>query len=185
VNRTLFFLGMGIFSFLFGSAAQEKPSAPPKNPANAGRELRQMMLDTPPDKFAKPAKEFPRVYAVLMDWPIDKETATILSSSEGAASLYTTSTFGIIGGEGHENVRKAAIKFVRAADRLYDEAKPTKEYPYPAANRVRFYLLTFQGVRVLEADLVTIASGKSKYTEYFGLGQDVLTELRLITEKAK
>jgi hypothetical protein len=74
---------------------------------------------------------------------------------------------------------------VRAADRLYDEAKPTKEYPYPAANRVRFYLLTFHGVRVLETDFATIESGKNKYTDYFGLRQDVLTELRLITEKAK
>jgi len=176
---------MGIFSFLFGSAAQEKPSAASKNPADAGRALRQMILNSPADKFAKPSKEFPRVYGVLMDWPIDKNTATIFSASEGAASLYTTSTFGIIGGEAHENVREAAIKFVRAADRLYDEAKPTKEYPYPAANRVRFYLLTFQGVRVIETDFATIESRKNKYTEYFALGQDVLTELRHITEKAK
>jgi hypothetical protein len=100
---------MGIFSFLFGSAAQEKPSAASRNPANAGRELRQMILNSPPEKFAKPSKEFPRVYGVLMDWPIDKNTATVFSASDGAASLYTTSTFGIVGGEAHENVRKAAI----------------------------------------------------------------------------
>jgi hypothetical protein len=61
--------------------------------------------------------------------------------------LYTTSTFGILGGEGHASVRAAAISFVRAADRFYDVAAETAEYPYPVADKIRFYLLTFKGVR--------------------------------------
>ena len=63
-----------------------------------------MMLTTPPVRTGeKPTKEFPRVYGILMDWPVGEQTATVFSSSSGAASLYTTSTFGIIGGEGHES----------------------------------------------------------------------------------
>ena len=144
---------MGLFSFLFGSASKAQSPEPRKNPADAGRALRQMMLATPPAKTGeKPTKEFPRIYGILMDWPIGDQTATVFSSSTGAASLYTTSTFGIIGGEGHETVRTAATNFVRAADRLFDSATPTTEYPYPAANRVRFYLLTFDGVRVFCAN---------------------------------
>ena len=175
---------MGLFSFLFGSCSKAPSPEPKKNPTDAGRALRQMMLTTPPAKTGeKPSKEFPRVYGILMDWPIGEETATVFSSSTGAASLYTTSTFGIIGGEGHETVRTAAINFVRAADRLFDSAKPTTEYPYPTANHVRFYLLTFDGVRVIETDFASIESGTSKYVDFFGLGQAVLTELRLVTEK--
>lgn len=186
MNRTILILLMGLFSFLFGSTSKAQSPDPKKNPADAGRALRQMMLTTPPAKTGeKPTKEFPRVYGILMDWPIGDQTATVLSSSTGAASLYTTSTFGIIGGEGHETVRTAAINFVRAADRLFDSATPTTEYPYPAANRVRFYLLTFGGVRVLDTDLASIESRTSKYAEFFGLGQAVLTELRLVTEKSK
>ena len=178
---------MGLFSFLFGSRSQAEPPAQKKNPADAGRALRQMMLTTPPAKTGeKPTKECPRVYGILMDWPIgDQQTATVFSSSTGAASLYTTSTFGIIGGEGHETVRAAAIRFVRDADRLFDSATSTTEYPYPATGRVRFYLLTFEGVRVLDTDLASIESRTSKYAEFFGLGQAVLTELRLVTEKSK
>jgi hypothetical protein len=143
-----------------------------------------MMLTTPPARTGeKPTKEFPRVYGILMDWPVGEQTATIFSSSSGAASLYTTSTFGIIGGEGHESVRIAAIDFVRGADRLFDSAIPTAEYPYPKAGQVRFYLLTFHGVRVLDTDLASIANHTSKYAELFDLGQAVLTELRLVTEK--
>jgi len=184
VNRITLILIMGLFSFFFGSSSKAQAPEPKKNPADMGRALRQMMLTTPPAKTGdKPNKQFPRVYGILMDWPIGDETATIFSSSTGAASLYTTSTFGVIGGEGHETVRTAAINFVRAADRLFDSATPTTEYPYPPAKRVRFYLLTFDGVRVLDTDLASIENRTSKYAEFFGLGQAVLTELRLVTEK--
>jgi hypothetical protein len=178
---------MGLFSFLFGSSSKAQPPEPKKNPADAGRALRHMMLTTPPEKTGdNPTKDFPRVYGILMDWPVgDDVTATIFSTSTGAASLYTTSTFGVIGGEGHETVRAAAIRFTRAADRLYDAATPATEFPYPAADRVRFYLLTFDGVRVLDTDLASIEGRTSTYAEFFGLGQAVLTELRLVTEKPK
>src|SRR5262245_62110735 len=118
-----------------------------------------------------------------MDWPVGEQIATIFSSSTGAASLYTTSTFGIIGGEGHERVRAAAIAFVRAADTLFDASAPATSYPYPAANRVRFYLLTFDGVRFVETDLASLENGADKYVDLFDLGQAVLTELRLVAEQ--
>jgi len=46
------------------------------------------------------------VVAVLMDWPLGEHTATVLASAGGDASLYTTSTFGLLGGIGHASVRK-------------------------------------------------------------------------------
>lgn len=144
-----------------------------------------MILTTPPKEIgAKPTKEFPRVYAVLIDWPLEKELiATIFSSSDGAASLYTTSTFGIIGGEGHATVRAAAKALVKASDRFLAASSPTTDFPYPRDGHVLFYLLTFDGVRVIDADLASINDRTSKYAELFGLGQAVLTELRLVTEK--
>jgi hypothetical protein len=144
-----------------------------------------MMLTTPPkDIGARPTKEFPRIYAVLIDWPLREELiATVFSSSSGAASLYTTSTFGIIGGEGHATVRAAAKALVRASDRYFTAASPTTEFPYPREGHVRFYFLTFDGVRVIDTDMATITNGTSKYAALFELGQAVLTELRLVTEK--
>lgn len=183
MNRTLLIIIMGLFSFLFG-CSKAQPPAPIRNPADAGRDLRMMMLTTSPEKTGeKPTKEFPRIYGILMDWPIGEQIATVFSTSTGAASLYTTSTFGIIGGEGHETVRTAAISFVRAADRFFDASRRATEYPYPTADRVRFYFLTFGGVRVIDTDLASITNLSSKYAELFGLGQAVMTELRLITEK--
>src|SRR5262245_13601884 len=186
MNRIFFVLVMGLFSFLFGSRAQSEPPTPKLNPVDAGRALRQMVLTMPPAEIGvKPSEDFPRVFGILMDWPIGEQTATVFSDCTGGASLYTTSTFGIIGGEGHETVRAAAIRFVRGADRLFDSATPTSEFPYPAVGRVRFYLLTFEGVRVVDTDLASIKNGTSKFAEFFGLGQDVLTQLRLVVQKGK
>jgi hypothetical protein len=156
-----------------------------KDPADAGKGLRRMMLTMPPqDLGVAPTNEFPRVYGILMDWPVGDNTATIFSSSTGSASLYTTSTFGIVGGEGHASVRAASAAFVKAADRFYESAAPTSEYPYPAGDKVRFYLLTFHGVRVIETDMALVTRGAGPYAELFGLGQAVMTKLRLSTEKA-
>jgi len=142
------------------------------------------MLTLPPKQMGtKPTQEYPRVYGILMDWPVGKQVATVFSTSTGAASLYTTSTFGIIGGEGHPNVRSAARTFVQAADRHFAESLPTTEFPYPAADRVRFYLLTFVGVRVIDTDLASVTKKVGNYAELFDCGQAVLTELRLATDR--
>jgi hypothetical protein len=123
-----------------GALNDEKPTVSnlsKKAPTDAGRELRLMMLRMPPkDMGVAPSNDFPRVYGVLMDWPVGDQTATIFSTSAGSASLYTTSTFGIIGGEGHASVRAASAAFVKAAARFYEEAASISEFPYPAADKV-------------------------------------------------
>ena len=142
-----------------------------------------MLKMSPKEADISPSAEFPRVYGVIMDWPLDNTTATVFSASDGTASLYTTSTFGIIGGQSHEPVRIAAKKFVKAADTFHDTATPTTDYPYPTSDRVRFYLLTFNGVRVIDTDLAAIENQSSKYAQLFGLAQEVLTELRQVPER--
>jgi hypothetical protein len=167
-----------------GLASQTHAATPQKSGAEAMRELRLRALSAPAKEFGiSPTKEFPRTYAVLIDFPIDQVTATIVSLSDGNASLYTTSTFGVIGGGAHEKVKAAAAALIAAADKFHEEAKPTKTYPYPAQSKVRFYLVTFSGVRVLEAEMSAIESNQSKYSSLFWLGQEVLTQLRLATEK--
>ena len=185
MNGTFLALLMGLFSFLFGSPASAEPPAAKPKAEDAGRALRQMMLTMPPAEIGvKPTPDFPHVYGVLMDFPISHgQTATVLANATGTASLYTTGTFGIIGGEGHAQVRAAAVTFTRAAGEFFDSATPTQEFPYPADDRIRFYLLTFEGVRCIDTEYAAIENGSSKYTRFFGLGQQVLTELRLITEK--
>jgi hypothetical protein len=136
----------------------DQPST--KMNAEMMRELRLKMLTAPVELGLKPTKEYPRVCGILMDWPIEMGTVTVVSLSTGDASIYSTGTFGILGGIGHEAVRSAAQNFVRVAEKHYDESTPTKDYPYPKAGRLRFYLVCYDGVRTIDADLESVRSGE-------------------------
>ena len=148
------------------------------------RELRVKMLTTQASEVGiQPSATYPRVYGVLMDWRFGEQTATVVSMGNGQASLYTTATFGVIGGEGHESVRTAAIAFVRTAQVHYDEGVPTTEYPYPELGHTRFYLICFDGVRVIDTETDAVADGTDKRSDLFVAGHRVLTELRSITQR--
>jgi len=158
--------------------AARKPSP------EAGKQLREVFLSTTAAQAGLSATpEFPHVYGVALDWPIGEHIATVVSLADGTASLYTTSTFGIIGGAGHSSVRRAAQRFVSAAEKHLAESVRTSSHPYPAPNKVRFYLLAYDGTRTIEADLEPTYSGTGKYSPLFGAGQDVVTELRQVVER--
>ena len=166
-----------LFAGLFASTTA---NAAPPNPADAMKEMRLMWLTRVPEKESYKNKD--EVVAVLMDWPVGDQTATVLASSGGDASLYTTSTFGIIGGAGHKNVRKAASAFVMCAQKHVGVTTPTKEYPYPDKQTLRFYIVTPAGVRTVSFPMKSIDETGSVAEALFACGQQVLTELHMSSE---
>jgi len=180
---------LGFIASLFGAGC--KPSAPaptvPPPGAEAMRELRFMMLTTPASKAGiQPTEAFPKVFGVVMDLPVSGgHTATVVSMCDGHASLYTTSTFGVLGGIGHESVRVASTNFVKAAQSYFDGATVTTEFPYPSSDHVRFYLLGFDGVSVIDTEITSVEKRADTVSEIWSAGQRVLTELRLIAEKSE
>lgn len=167
-------------------AAVTPAEEPKKDPKDAGRDLRHMFLTTPPEKVGiERSEDYPRVCAIAMDWPIGEHIATVVSLSDGSASVYTTGTFGIIGGIGHEPVRTAAKKLVKEADRYYDDSTPTQDFSYPSPDHVRFFLVTFHGVRVIETDLAAVTEHLDKYWTLFDLAQDVIGQLMTLSEEPK
>lgn len=157
-----------------------------KSPAEMMREMRMKQLTLRPTALGeRPTTEFPHVCAVLMDWPIETGTVTVVARTTGDASIYTTGTFGVIGGIGHENVRSAAKTCVNVAEKHFQIATQTNDYPYPKAGRVRFYLVCFDDVRVIDRDLESVRSGKDSVSDLYEAAQRVVTELRLITEERK
>jgi len=159
---------------------------PKKDQKDAGRDLRKMFLTTPPEQFdIQPSEDYPRIYGIAMDWPIGENIATVISLSDGSASVYTTDTFGTIGGVGVESVRTGAKKFVKEADRHYADSVATHDLSYPSPDHVRFFLVTFHGVRLIETDLRSLQEGRGKYATLFNLAQDVIGQLRMSGEHAK
>lgn len=151
-----------------------------KDPKDLGRGLRNMFLTTSAEQVGiQRSKEWPRVWGVAVDWPIGEHIATIVSLADGSASVYTTGTFGIIGGIGDDTVRTAAKKVIKQAERHFDDSTPTHDFSYPTHDRVRFFFTTFSGVRVIDADWASLSDRHSKYFELFDAAQDVLTQLRM------
>ncbi|NLX26088.1 MAG: hypothetical protein GXY61_09060 [Lentisphaerae bacterium] len=146
--------------------------------------LRRMILATPAgDLSFTPDNEFPKVYGVLTDWRIGERVATIMSLRDGTASLYTTEKFGIIGGQGHESVRQAAVRYVKTAEQFAKTGTPVTEFAYPKNGQVFYYLLAYDSVQLVTGDMTAIERGSDPTRPLFAAAQDVLTELRLITEK--
>ncbi len=148
------------------------------------RHLREMIFTTPASHVGvHPCHNHPRIYGVLMDWHSGDHIATVVSMCDGHASLYTTTTFGIQGGSRHASVRNVAVNFVKAADAYHDDAQITTEFSYPTEGRARIYLLGFDGVRVIDTEAHALERNLDKCSDLWTLGQRVVTELRLATEK--
>ncbi|MGA3266185.1 MAG: hypothetical protein ABSE16_05110 [Verrucomicrobiota bacterium] len=180
-----------LISFLIAGCLTAMPQTnepPKKTPAEMMREMRLKQLTMLPSEFGeKPTAEFPHVSGVLMDSPVEAGTvtftSTVVARTTGDASIYTTGTFGVFGGIGHESVRSAAKSCVKVAERHFEDASPTKDYPYPKAGRVRFYLVGYDGVRVIDSDLESLRNGNDKCSDLYEAVQRVVTELRLITQE--
>lgn len=158
-------------------------SAPQSEPT-AGTALRRMALTTPADELGfAPDDEFPHVYGVLTDWDVGEVVATVMSLRDGTASLYTSSTFGILGGSEEPSLRQAAARYVEVAQGFADAAEPVTDFPYPPPDRVHYHLLTYDGVRRAVGHLTALEDGSDPTLPLFAAAQDVLTELRLMAEK--
>jgi hypothetical protein len=149
------------------------------NPADIGKVLRLMALTMTPQSLQfSPDAENPQVYGLLTDWNVDKWTVSILAMKDGNASVYSTFTYGIIGGQGLESVQRAAARCAKEAGKYYAKSMPVSDYPYPKQGQVNFYLLTFDGVRLLVGDEAGINAGTDSTWPLFAATQDVLTEFR-------
>jgi hypothetical protein len=155
-----------------------------KSGAEVMRELRIKILSASASEMGlKPTPDYPRVFTALMDWPLGTNIISVYGSSGGDASIYTTSTFGVIGGIGHETVRNAAHQFVKIAETHYDDAVLTKDFPYPKPGHIYFYLICFDGVRMIDVEEESLRTSKSKCVDLGNAAQRLITELRLTTEK--
>jgi hypothetical protein len=179
--RLLLIIGFLFIGCFIGMPQSNEP--PKKDYAAISRALRMKMLSTKPaDLGLKPNPEFPHVSGLVMDWPIESTTVTLVAHATGDASIYTTGTFGVIGGIGHESVRTSATNCIKVAQSFYSSATPTKDFPYPQPGRVRFYLICYDEVRVIDADLNGLKNKTDNSLNLFMAAQDVITELRLITK---
>jgi hypothetical protein len=145
--------------------------------------LRGKIFTVTPEEIGLTATKDEKVFAVVMDMGIDDSTATLVSIIDGNASMYLSSGGGIIGGSAHENVKAASIAFVKMGQTYLSKMAQVDSFPLPEPDYVRFYLLTNKGKYSVEESMEKIDDEKSDWSELFYEGNNVLAELRSISEQ--
>jgi hypothetical protein len=148
------------------------------------RKLRLQALETVPEErglTAEPGKPFGALMEIGMS-----SVVTLVCFADGDASLYYASGGGMVGGHGHENVRKSAQWFIALARKALPFMTLTDAYPQPEPDMVRFYVMTPQGVFTVETDRESLSNPASDLSGLYFSGQEVVTQMREAQEqKAK
>jgi hypothetical protein len=123
-----------------------------------------------------PPPEAP-IWGVIMESNYSTVTATLLTLIDGTTSLYLSSGGGIIGGEGHENIREANAAFIRTANQCYQHLKPCESFPVPTSGQTIFYARTDSSVFNADGLDVDLVKGQHPLSPLFKAGHRVLTPL--------
>ena len=161
----------------------QKGSSDPKE-VYAG--LRQMALTGSRSKLGlAPTSSRTEPWGVLMDWGLQKGTATVLVMSDGSASVYFSTGGGYIGGKGQEQIRIAAERAVEAAKLAQLPRSPVIVFPIPEQHGVFFYLLTDAGVFMFRSSEQELGSDSNPLRKMGDSMQGVITQYRLWDERRK
>lgn len=146
---------------------------------NPYQSLRFLAITTPPYKYD--GVQVASVYGVVMDYPVKNGTATLAAYVSGEASLYVSNGTGIINGEKHDSVRKAAEELVALASARIDSTLPATRFPMATTGYARFYVLTSEGVRTTWICLSDLKSNGDGAYGLFAEANKVIRALQLTT----
>ena len=122
-------------------------------------------------------KDFPKVYGLVMDWSVGNQTSTTFAMCDGRSGLYGPHMV-LSDKTLQKRVKNRAIALVKTAGEYYDVAAPTNDYSLPSPGSVRFYLLCFDGVRVIEGTQSALTSGKDRCSALWKAAQILLTDMQ-------
>jgi hypothetical protein len=171
-------------------AAVEKPVKPPKPPKPpmpeeppevAFMNLRRRALEATPESVGLAgllADDEP--YGLLMEIGMPGSVVTLACSAAGDASLYYQTGGGMVGGIGHDGVRRLAKEFVAAARGALSRMAPAPDQPLPDPDRVRFYALTPRGIFTAEMDRQDLGETESEFSSLFYGGQEIVARMRQV-----
>jgi hypothetical protein len=145
----------------------------------------QILTLVPAEVGLGPSPQFPHVWGVLTEIGLDRGSATLVSLADGTTSLYLSSGGGFIGYGELAAVAAASQALVLEAERYCGTMVPATVFPLPAAGRIRFYVLTFDGALTAEADEGEVVAGRHVLAPLFHRSDDVITQVRLHSPQAE
>jgi len=162
-------------------ASAAKPVDTDSRQAQAMKGLRDRLLTSSPEELGLTGEDAKaKVWGVMMEVTFPTSAITLVSVRDGTASLYTSTGGGMLGGYA---AQKEARRFVAEAEKHLASMKPTKSFPYPEVGRLKFYVLTRDGVYTAEADENEVQDSWHSLFPLFVAGNEVLTVLRTAHER--
>jgi hypothetical protein len=159
------------------------PSAP--GSADVYVRLRHQILTLDPNTVGVGPAAESVLWGALMETGYPNGTATLVCLSDGTTSLYTSSGFGIIGGGGHEAVRRENANLLAVLGEQLAEMSPSTDQSLPREGRTIIRALTFDGQRSFEAAENELGQGESALSPVFHAAHAVITQLRLVDEASR
>ena len=155
-----------------------------KTEQNLYEEMRNMAFKVKPEELGLSLpKDKVVVYGLVMDWEMDGAIATTVSYQTGDASLYLSTGGAVIGGGQHQNVNSTAKKFVVFAQTFLDKATKVETHALPENKEVIFYFLTNKGIYAGKDKMENFENNSSVWIKLFEEGNNLLAELRKVSEK--
>ena len=173
--RLVLILGLGLIVWAWDLVDGPPPSFPTSGHevTDSYRELRGGALEVRPERSTDAAEE---PQSVLMEVGATEGVATLKVDRDGRVSVYT-SKGGSRSAPRTAEISAAAESFRREAARAAHWMHPTTEYPLPAHDRVRFYIVGADGVRTAEAAFGALYNGGHGLSVVFRSGTDLVMAL--------
>jgi hypothetical protein len=151
-----------------------------------GPELRNMVLTLDPASTGlAPTDTLPHVWGTVMDMGVEHGWASIVTLADGTTSLYTSGGGGVIGGGAHQPVVEPSRRLLQLIEANLDLFEPTDDLDPPGPDQTRFLVMTYDGTRANGGRTGELASGEDPLSPIFAAGNDLVTQLRLATERRR
>ena len=128
-------------------------------------------------KIAVPATET-LVYGMVMDWNMGDVTATLAAYINGAANMYLSKGGGVSGAGPDTGIAQSALDLVTFIQDYLDRAMPAATTDLPAANCVRFFLLTNKGLYAAQEQMTHFDDDSSAWLPVFEKANLIITAMR-------
>ena len=126
-------------------------------------------------------RDFPDVpvLAVLVEMSQEGAITSLAVNSKGAVGIMNSDGLGVFEGEEFELVREVAAAFLDHSASFIASATPAENYPFPAPDHYRFYLVTRQGVVTAEAGEDELQLNRHEFSRLAHHAQAVMSAIRI------